>query len=629
MLLYNLSNNMKRNIFLAFAATSLIIGASSCSDMLDTRSESQVEIDKVYDNYENAHKGIVGIYSSMFEERAYRNTLMGVMMSNTDAELNSGTKQNTSDGGMLDVAMYRFSPAMANNGFNQTNASDPWSRLFKSVELCNQAIKGIRQHADLSDPQMNHLLGEALTLRAFFYLDLIKIWGDVPARFEPVTNETIYQGVSPRGEILDRILADLEVAETLVPWNGTEETKTVQRVNKSFVKGLRARIALHAAGKALLPNGGYGEIGYINDDASKRESLYKIVAEETADVIANGSFTLASDYAQIFKDQCQDVISMGRESIFELPAANGTRGEFMSYVAQRRKADDYTSIDLSGRIMMVPSFFYDYEATDLRRDISAKPYYFDGGVAKLASDASSFYVSKWRAEWMNRKIFSKDDGVNFMVMRLADIYLMNAEANIELNDLNTAKQHIIDVRKRAFANEADASAPVLAAATQEELTAILRAERAKEFVGEGQRRWDLMRWGVLKETMEQVNTDLAMLRRQEGRFSHVRDVIYYKANAEGGFDIYGFGPDEEGQPIDPAYKEKTKWIKLATKDSESSCFENYIGKVVFENGVLTDKITGSIYHQDPLVSTHIRQVMPIMDVILSTSQNKLTNSYGF
>ncbi|MEG1585256.1 MAG: RagB/SusD family nutrient uptake outer membrane protein [Bacteroidales bacterium] len=614
---------MNRKIFYAFAAVSLLIGASSCSDMLDTRSESQVESDKVFDNVENAQKAITGIYNSMMEERAYRNTLVGVMMSNTDAELNSGTKQNSSDGGMLDVAMYRFSAAMSNNGFNQSNASDPWSRLYKSIELCNQAIKGIRTYGDLKNPEMNYLLGEALTLRAFFYQDLIKIWGDVPARFEPVTNQTIYLGVSSRAEIYDRILADLETAATLVPWSGTESTKTVQRVSKGFVKGLRARIALHAAGKALLPKSTYGEIGYIFEEEAKRLELYRIAADETEEVINSGTYKLADAYEHIFMDQCQDVISIGRESVFEIPAANGTRGEFMSYVAQRRKIDQYTAIDLAGRIQMVPSFFYDYEMKDLRRDISAKPYYFEGGVAKMATDASSFYLSKWRPEWMNRKINSKDDGVNFMVMRLADIYLMNAEANNVLGNLQIAKQRILDVRKRAFIQEQEASAPVFALSSQEEILVFIQKERAKEFIGEGMRRWDLMRWGILKETLDQTNQDLEALRHQSGRYAQVRDVIYYKENAQkNGFEIYGFGPDEDGQPIEPGYKEKTKWIKLATKPSESSCFDNYIGKV-------TDPVPGSVYFPEPEVSTHIRQVMPIMNIILTTSQNKLTNSYGF
>jgi hypothetical protein len=169
---------------------------------------------------------------------------------------------------------------------------------------------------------------------------------------------------------------------------------------------------------------------------------------------------------------------------------------------------------------------------------------------------------------------------------------------------------------------------VLAAASAEELTTLLRTERAREFVGEGVRRWDLMRWGILKETLDQVDLDLDLLRRREGRFAGVRDVIYYKENAEGGFDIYGFNADEDDAPA--GYKEKSKWIKYATKSSESSSFENFIGKVQFDaEGNPTTELAGSVYYHLPGLDTHIRQVMPIMNVILASSNNSLTNAYGF
>ena len=300
----------------------------------------------------------------------------------------------------------------------------------------------------------------------------------------------------------------------------------------------------------------------------------------------------------------------------------------MSYVAQRREIDALTDIKLNGRIQMMPTFFYDYEEGDLRRDISAKPYYFKDGAATMCTDASTFYLSKWRAEWMTRRVLSKDDGVNFMVLRLADVYLMNAEANIELGNLAEARTRIIDVRRRAFADASAAEAPVNAAASAEELTTLLRTERAKEFVGEGIRRWDLMRWGILKETLDQVDLDLDMLRRREGRYADVRDVIYYKDNGEGGFDIYGFNRDEDDAPA--GYKTKTKWIRYASKSSESSSFENFIGKVQFDaNGNATDELVGSVYYHLDGLDTHIRQVMPIMNVILASCQNALTNAYGY
>ena len=104
---------------------------------------------------------------------------------------------------------------------------------------------GGRLHADLSDAKNKQLLGEALTLRALQYVDLINMWGDVPARFEPVNSENMYAERSDRDVIYKQIIADLQEAQDLCAWpNELEATQTVERVNKAFVKGLLARVCM-------------------------------------------------------------------------------------------------------------------------------------------------------------------------------------------------------------------------------------------------------------------------------------------------------------------------------------------------------------------------------------------------
>jgi ABC-type molybdate transport system permease subunit len=83
--------------------------------------------------------------------------------------------------------------------------------------------------------------------------------------------------------------------------------------------------------------------------------------------------------------------------------------------------------------------FYDYDKDDIRRDITCVPYYWDGGVKvnetqasggyQVPNKLSQWYFGKLRYEWMSRVVTStNDDGVNWQVMRLADVYLMAAEA---------------------------------------------------------------------------------------------------------------------------------------------------------------------------------------------------------
>ncbi|MGG6548239.1 UNVERIFIED_CONTAM: RagB/SusD family nutrient uptake outer membrane protein, partial [Prevotella sp. 15_C9] len=74
---------------------------------------------------------------------------------------------------------------------------------------------------------------------------MIKAWGDVPARFEPITSETIYVEKSDRMVVINQILADLLEAESYLGWpNENKYTQSTERVSKTFAKGLRARIAL-------------------------------------------------------------------------------------------------------------------------------------------------------------------------------------------------------------------------------------------------------------------------------------------------------------------------------------------------------------------------------------------------
>ena len=590
------------------AAFALLFGATSCSDVLDTTSSSQLEAPEIFNDPATAEGAIIGVYHSMFENRAYRNTLVGIMFTNTDAEINRSTKADATSTMAL-VAMYKFTPGLKDNGFNDSNAGDPWSRIYKCIELCNQSIVGLRQYGDQNNSLSNYLLGEALTLRAFFYNDLTRIWGDVPARFAPVDNNTLFMGKTYRGDIYEQILADLEEAETLVPWAGEiSQTNSVERVNKEFVLGLKARIALMAAGKSLIADNGAGKIDYVFEDEAKRDALYKIALDATEEIISNTKMQISSSYQSIFKDQVTGITTVGRESIFELPASS-SRGEFLAYVGHRRDvssttADPYTYVNVNGRLYMNPVLFYDYESGDNRRDFSALPYYYKDNTPTIASNASTLYLAKWRAEWLQSPMLSTDDGINYMVMRLADVYLMNAEANNYFGNISAAKNRIVEVRERAFDNAGLAAKALNSVGTKDEMLAFIQKERAKEFVGEGIRRWDLMRWGILKETLDQNNTDLYSLGSRTDRFKDLPNKMYYKKNDQNGFDIYGLNLGETTAP--------SGWSNKTFLSATS--FKNYID---------------NLYDYDQRENSNIKEIMPIMNVVVTNNRGYLENDYNY
>ena len=191
---------------------------------------------------------------------------------------------------------------------------------------------------------MAQLLGEALTLRAVIYLDLVKAWGDVPARFEPITTETLYLPRSDRDLIYKQLLADLDEAEELVAWpNETDVTTSTERVNKAFVKGLMARIALYAGGYSQRADG----VRRSTDPELSADKMYALAKEKTLDVIRQGSNTLGP-FEQNFRLLCQDDVTAGKESLWEIPFS-ASRGRVLYTLGVRHRAvDQYTGQNKGG-----------------------------------------------------------------------------------------------------------------------------------------------------------------------------------------------------------------------------------------------------------------------------------------
>ena len=142
------------------------------------------------------------------ETNSYRGRFLTHYGSNTDIEWNNSSGSVTA---RTDLARYVNSPI--NTDMNTAN--NAWAQMYSGIERANICIRGLRTFGNPAPGnEMGQLLGEALTLRAIFYADLLKAWGDVVARFEPVSSETMYLPKSSREVIYKQIIADLGEAAT-------------------------------------------------------------------------------------------------------------------------------------------------------------------------------------------------------------------------------------------------------------------------------------------------------------------------------------------------------------------------------------------------------------------------------
>jgi starch-binding outer membrane protein, SusD/RagB family len=332
---------MKKQIF-KFILGALLISLSSC-EFLSPPSNSLLSDDMVFSTPDSTKKAIAAIYEIFGENNSYRNRLWLQMGLNTDIEYRSGWSKGavlTSIKSDDYISLY-FANSLVPDGYNNSDAANPWSRIYQAIERANLAIDGIRSYGKpAAGNDMGHYLGEALTMRAFFYYDLIKWWGDVPARFEPVNSKTIYVTKTSRDTIYNHIIKDLQEASTILYGPNTALTNTTKRISKDAARGLLARICLSAAGYSMRPLG-TNDAQIINSTISeaRRTELYTIARQACKDIISDGNYHLDPSFKNIFYEQCQDVETHGREAIFQIPYNMGLRGRMVYNLGLPRDAD--------------------------------------------------------------------------------------------------------------------------------------------------------------------------------------------------------------------------------------------------------------------------------------------------
>lgn len=515
---------MKKLFYISLLAL-LACGISSCD--MEAPSQSSMDSSLIFSQYEMAEAAVMGIHQSFGETNSYRGRYLPYYGINSDVEwINSLEASGINDGGKNDLATYNAQPS--NSQMNTDN--NAYAKFYEGIERANKAIEGIRAYGNYeNNPDMAHLLGEALTLRAVIYLDLIKGWGDVPARFSSITSETMYLPRADRDEIYKQLLADLLEAENYVYWpNESNITQTTERVSKAFVKALRARIALYAGGYSQRADG----IRLSNDPDLDRTAMYTIVRDECLDVIAQYPNLASLPFKDNFTNLCRDVVTAGQESIWEIPFSEGRGRVLYTLGVEHQAKDQYTQQNKGGVNGPLPTLFYDYDVDDIRRNITCAPFRWSQTLTNGRSTQELASLKEWnfgklRYEWMSRIVTStNDDGVNWQYMRLADVYLMAAEAVNELEGPANAAQYMRPVLERALPSDKVSAYMNTATASKESFFDAIVEQRGLEFAGESLRKADLIRWNLLKTKLDEAKTKMKQLARREGKYADLIDKVY-------------------------------------------------------------------------------------------------------
>ena len=571
-------------------------------DFLDAPAKSTLDESVIFSTPGLAKGAVDGIMEPFGQTNSYRGRFIPFYGFNTDTEWNYSSSSVGSSQGELMI--YDTKP----NNSQMNSENNAWAMMYSGIERANICIRGLRNFGN-PEPgtELGQLLGEALTLRAIYYADLTKAWGDVPARFEPINSETIYLEKSSRDVIYKQIIQDLGEASTLVAWpNESGYTNSVERVNKSFVKALRARLAMVASGYQRFPDG----VRRSNDPELTVEKMYKIALDESRDVINSGTAHLEPSFETFWKNYNKEFTNAGGESLWEIPFADGRGRVLFSFAVRHRSVDQYTGQARGGIAGPLPTVFYDYDESDLRRDVTCVPYQWGTAVNGVSQQElvglNTWYFGKYRYEWMDRYVTStNDDGVNWVYMRYAEVLLIAAEAANELEGPGAAAPYLKEVRRRAFPSALHATkvdAYVNALSSKQDMFNAIVNEHEYEFTGEMVRKQALIRWNLLKSNLDEAKVKMTDLQNRTGDYADVPTTLYYKYGSDNEtLEIYGLNRNETTDP-----------------GSEYSAFG---WNTVFDTDINALFKAG--------VNVDDRQFWPIWQVFIDGSNGKLVNDYGY
>ena len=626
----------------------ILAGLSLASCDLTTESQSTFDETQVFSDPTLTTYQIYSISQCFGETNSHRGRYLPWYGYNTDIEWYiSNTVDDKSD-------IVKYDMLSTNSQMNLANG--PYNELFSGIERANLSIDGIRTYGNPETrPEMAALLGEALVLRAVLYTELLKGFGEVPARFAPVDETTIYLNKSDRDVIYRQLLADLEEAIGYLNYN---TAATTDRVGKAFAQGMYARVALMASGYAQRPADGKvgtGDPGSIRrslDPELSKNVLYPKALAYLKECISNSGLYLM-DYEELWKGVNNMDLTAGKEVMWVIPFSN-SRGRWNYTFAIRNNGQtDWspTTSNRGGQAGPVPYVYYWYDDDDTRRDISCVNYEWENrgdGTLPYPAGIANWYFGKYRFEWMTTAPYGggNDDGVKPVYMRYADVLLMAAEmanssgegeegnnAGTLVRDEAFAKECLQTVLTRAYGSSSRAEEVLKGVSGEEALFEQIKKQRALEFVGDFLRKADLIRWNCLKSSMDKAAAELVAMRSDATgaitgkNYGQLGDYLWYRHTTADGLpaiEMYGIhlGENQATETSCPA--EGTGWQPYLNSDGEPSMYIS--PESAFTTDAGGDKASpAGFYDADP----DLKQYWPIPATTITNSQGTLTNDYGY
>lgn len=454
-----------KSIIFSLVLSSILF--TGCKNALDETPKGFLTFENFYKTEEQIKYAVLGCYVPL--NSIYKTGLMLSTETHSDLAFLENISQFE--------AVFEISPSMPGMG------TDLWENCYKGVMYCNAVIDG-SQNSEIEEEKKLPLMAEAMTLRALYYYILTSTFKDVPFYKEHVKNIEVLNHVSklPRMSAVDTRNNLIEELKEYV--NYLPKIKTSQiagnRVSSSMAYMLIAKMAMW--------NGDYQD---ALDALLEIRKVYGTLSQyPLVDTYFRNKNTPESIFEVQFTWSATGLKKTSAVASNFTPSRSGFRYDGVEILELGDKANPYASI--------IPSNYFInlYNEIDPRRNI-VLGYNYNGLMFNRPKNGGK--------PWMGPKFWSPgmdnvSDGNNQKVFRFADALLMIAECANELgggDNENLALACVNEVRTRALSTLVIANYP-----GQISFRNFIKEERARELMGEYQRKWDLVRWGDFYEKVK-------------------------------------------------------------------------------------------------------------------------------
>ncbi|QEC43820.1 RagB/SusD family nutrient uptake outer membrane protein [Pseudobacter ginsenosidimutans] len=437
---------------------SSVVLFSGCKKYLDIAPPiTTITTSEIFENDDQAEWAIAGMYSKM--------------VNGTDGRPNNAANNSFAAGASTIAAgfsaddivrsfgnddLFRNRLLMAGNTFTQ----NIWLSAYKLIYDANGVIEGIQASSseEFSKTARDQFTGEALALRAFAYFYLVNFFGDVPLPLSTDFNKTASLSRAPVTKVYDQIKTDLVKARSLLTDNFKIGKEEKIRVTKWFAEALLARVYLYT-----------GE-------------YQQAITSASAVIAMSDLFSIEPDLNKVFQKNSTEAILQLKQTNENSSLKNATPEGFLLYHFPNGSGTP-PSFYLSEPLLNA------FEANDKRKTSWTKQ---DGAYVSV----EKYKTGQWNG------VFNAVQTEYYTVMRLAELYLIRAEAQLLFSDANKdlAIADLNELRQRA-----DVDNLPLTLSAGEVKEAIAHERQVELFAEWGHRWFDLKRTGKAAAVLSQIS----------------------------------------------------------------------------------------------------------------------------